>query len=264
MNKSLIILIVIALTLLVGCSNMRRPEEVDKDHANATDSLPKVSSQPQNVNPVVTIEPASTTQATIKDDTISTTLNPNGELFKVRDIVVENKPVLNLNYDQVIKLWGNPKEIKKIKIHFPATEESDNLYLLSYDNIDVEMYPEQEDVPLEETKSFRFDITGSKYEVLGMRIGMDVEEYYKKFGERQEYLVSDINSGEGETDTLISIRKILTDLKEPNYYNSYEKAFYIGGTLIDEDENITGAVGFVVLINNNRIARIVYGLPTAG
>lgn len=184
--------------------------------------------------------------------------------IRLKEVLVGNKPVVGLPYEQVIRYWGKPGEVKKLKVHFPAATEQYYIYLLRYDGVDIEMYPELEGVPLEKTSSFRFDITGSQYDFEGMKIGMDVGGDYEKYGKRQEYLLFSILEDKERKNVPAALGKVLTDLKEPGYYNSYDKAFYTGGALVDGNGTIQGAIGFAVLIKNDKIARIVYGLPTAG
>lgn len=191
-------------------------------------------------------------------------LNSEDTGIRLEKVLVGNKPIVDLPYEQVIRYWGKPGEVKKLKVHFPAATEQYYIYLLHYDGVDIEMYPELEGVPVEKTSSFRFDITGSQYDFEGMKIGMDVGDYYKKYGKRQEYLLSSILEDKERKNVPAALGKVLTDLKETGYYGSYDKAFYTGGALVDGNGTIQGAIGFAVLIKNDKIARIVYGLPTAG
>lgn len=182
----------------------------------------------------------------------------------LKEVLIENKPVLNLKYDEVINYWGVPKHIRKIKVKFPADTEQNYIYLLCYDGIEIEMYPVLEGVDVQKTTTFRFDITRDQFEFQGIRVGMDKSKFTSKYKDAHEYAVSDIIRCHDEIGIPQSIHKVLSDLKEPDYYSSYENVFYLPGALVDEKGNITGAIGFAVLTKGNKIVRIVYGLPTGG
>lgn len=59
------------------------------------------------------------------------------------------------------------------------------------------------------------------------------------------------------------IEHLLTLCKPEGLYSNYEKAMYITADYRKYDYDIM-AKGLVLLINGNKVERIVYGYPTAG
>lgn len=181
--------------------------------------------------------------------------------INLQEIKINSNQILNLGYDEILKIWGTPKSINAYDVHFPATPEAYKLNILTYDSLDIEMYP-LKDESVNKATSFRFDIYGLKYEFEGIKIGMDTNSIQKIYGNRKQYNVESIlQPSENKSLEEICIQKIITDLKPNNYYNSYQKAIYIGDILQGENSS---ASGIVVLLNDNKVARIVFGLPTAG
>jgi hypothetical protein len=181
----------------------------------------------------------------------------NTRFIKDKEFLIDNKAILTLKYEDIIKIWGSPNEIIQVKVYFPATTEASYSYILRYDSISIEMYPAQKDTPIESTESFRFDITGNKYDFYGVRIGMSLEEYLKRVENKVVFSVSEIlNDSEGEKFPYV-YKKLLVSVKPPHYYESYDKAVYEQIVINDIP------YGIVVLFNNDKIERIVYGYPNA-
>jgi hypothetical protein len=67
-----------------------------------------------------------------------------------------------------------------------------------------------------------------------------------------------------DSEAPVEIKKLLLDLKEKDKYRAFDKAAYIPGAMVDDNDEMTGAVGFVILFKGDKLCRIVYGLPTAG
>lgn len=183
----------------------------------------------------------------------------NSRLIQDKEFLIGDKAILDLKYADIIKIWGEPKEIKVVKVHFPATVEESYSYILQYDSIDIEMYPEEKNTPIDNTTSFRFDITGNKYGFYGIKIGMSLEEYLNRVENKDVFSVKEILS-DSRIDNFpypYVYRKLLTSLKENNYYINYDKAIY-------EQVVLNGTpYGAVILLKDNIIERIVYGFPNA-
>jgi hypothetical protein len=181
----------------------------------------------------------------------------NARVINDQELKVGNKPILQLKYSELIKIWGKPNEVKKVEVYFPATVEPSYLYILKYDSIDIEMYPVQDSVSVEATESFRFDITGSNYDFYGVKVGMTLEDYLKTVENKNIYSIKEILS-ENYTESIpYQYTKLLTMIKEKNYYSYYEKAIYEQVIINDFP------YGAVMLFKDNRLSRIVYGYPNA-
>jgi hypothetical protein len=183
----------------------------------------------------------------------------NSRLIQDKEFLIGGKAILDLKYADVIKTWGEPKEIKVVKVYFPATVEESYSYILKYDSIDIEMYPVEKDTPIDNTTSFRFDITGNKYDFYGIKTGMTLEEYLNKVENKDVFSVKEILS-DSRIDNFpypYVYIKLLTAVKEKNYYLNYDKAIYEQVILNDFP------YGAVMLIKDNIIERIVYGYPNA-
>lgn len=183
----------------------------------------------------------------------------NVRSFKDKEPLIDNKPILDLTYDSLEGIWGVPKEIKKIKTRIPGDLEASYIYILRYNDMEIEMYPTNNDTPVENTKSFRFDITAPGRDFFGIRIGMTEEQYLYAVENKETYLIKDILKADSENSKIpFQYKKLLTTMKEENCYNDYDKAIY--EEIIFDDVK---PYGLVILIKNNKVARIVYGNPNA-
>lgn len=183
----------------------------------------------------------------------------NSRLIQDKEFLIGGKAILDLKYSDVIKIWGEPKEFKQVKVHFPATVEDYYSFILKYDSIDIEMYPEQKKIALDNTTSFRFDITDNKYDFYGIKIGMSLEEYLNRVENKDVFSVNEILSDSRIDNSPYPFvyRTLLTLVKENNYYINYDKAIY-------EQVVLNGVpYGAVMLFKDNIIKRIVYGYPNA-
>ena len=181
----------------------------------------------------------------------------NVRTLEDKEFLIDSKPIIGLKYSDIIKIWGAPKEIKQVKVYFPATIEPNFSYILKYNSIDIEMYPEEEHTAVEDTTSFRFDITGDEYDFYGVEIGMSLKEYLDQVENKKVYFVRDILKDSAGERTPYVYQKLLCLVKPCNYYDNYEKAIY--------EEVVIDSIpyGAVILFNDNKVARIVYGYPNA-
>lgn len=184
--------------------------------------------------------------------------NINGLAINDSEVLLDNKAFANRKYNDIVNSFGKPLEIKSVNVKFPASEEDNIIYILRYSGLDIEMYPVDENTPVSETEAFRFDILSSEHGFYGIKIDASVNELLNQLEDKRTYWVKEVY----EKREPIQIYKILSDLKEAGYYREYEKAIYIG---ISESNSSGGrlAKGIVLLINNDKISRIVYGFPTA-
>jgi len=180
-------------------------------------------------------------------------------------ILIDNVPIMEMTYTDVLEHFGEPKETKIVKAIFPLNSYY-NLYVLKYDDIEMQFYTDKENqsIPDKQRKVFRFDLTGSKYAIGELGVGVTVEEYLEKFGEQNMYSMTDVinfsssNSAYSSIDqfNLSALTRLLIISKPENYYSEYEYVFY--------EQGITGEgypIGLALLIKDNRIDRIVYGYP---
>jgi hypothetical protein len=202
---------------------------------------------------------ADSTKVSSSKLTLSKEKPLNSRLLQDKEFLIGGKAILDLKYSDVIKIWGEPKEIKQVKVHFPATVEDHFSFILKYDSIDIEMYPEEKNIALDNTTSFRFDITDKKYDFYGIKIGMSLEEYLNSVDNKDVFSVKEILS-DSRIDNFpypFVYRTLLTLVKEKNYYFNFDKAIY-------EQVVINGVpYGAVVLFKDNIVKRIVYGYPNA-
>lgn len=184
--------------------------------------------------------------------------NPmNTRLLEDKKFVIGNKDILQLKYEGVIKLWGKPLEIEKAEIHFPATVEPSYSYILHYDSIDIEMYPVDKDIPVENTESFRFDITDDKYDFYGVKTGITLDEYLNRVQNKQVFSVKEILADQTGERVPYQYQHLLVMAKKQDCYAKYDKAIY-------EQVVIAGIpYGAVMLFQNDILTRIVYGYPNA-
>jgi hypothetical protein len=179
-------------------------------------------------------------------------------LFGEKDIYINNKPVLNSTYAQLIKDFGISKEINKFKVNPLATGDDYFMYfkVLVYDGLECEFSLGEEDREVENKDNvFRFDITNENFQLdCGLKVGMTTDEILSKYGKRGIY---NINS----TDDSELIEPILKSYKPDGYYSEYSQAMIIYS---DQDKfNEPLAKALILLIENNKLDRIVFCYPTA-
>ncbi|QNU67821.1 hypothetical protein EHE19_005005 [Ruminiclostridium herbifermentans] len=267
MKKKLILCVLCSVVFLPACSNNENPSNVKDMYTNNS-----VSENSTSVNTNIDSIPSFSSQG----DTVEENLNSNKELeqmdnnqekntvtepflFGEKDIYINNKPVLNSTYAQLIKDFGLPKEINKFKINPPATEEDYFKYfkVLAYDGFECEFSLGEEDSEVEDTDNiFRFDITNEKVQLdCGLRVGMTTDEILSKYGKRDIYNIN----GTNEDSEFIKI--ILESYKPDGYYSEYSQAMII---YFDQDKfEDPLAKALILLINNNKLDRIVFCYPTA-
>jgi hypothetical protein len=181
----------------------------------------------------------------------------NLRVIQDENFLIDGKDILNLKYAELIKIWGEPEEIKQVKVNFPATVEKVYSYIMKYDSIEIEMYPEKKDISIVDTTSFRFDITGNKYDFYGVKLGMSIGKYLNRIENKDVFSVKELLSDSKNEKFPDVYRKLLTSVKEKNYYYDYDKAIY-------EMVVINGfPYGAVMLFKDDILERIVYGYPNA-
>lgn len=190
------------------------------------------------------------------------------------NLLIDNKPVLNMSYSDVIKNFGKPTNIRTEKILFPASSSQDYYYvnIISYDGIDFEFELGQNKSmkSIEECKVWRFDITGDKYNIGHLKVGMSIEDYQVKFTDSKIYPLSYLL--DTDTDKLLDkdyyayacLQRLLITSKPKDYYSIYQNVSYQQGVLVNKYGESIAPLGFVILIKDNKIDRIVYGFPNAG
>lgn len=186
-------------------------------------------------------------------------LKQNEEGLKYLDTLVEGKETFT-TYDNIIKNFGTPKKVKNIT-------NKDNFYnhgrfaILVYDDIEfVINCTGNENNPFfinSNDMVCRVDITGDRYTLnrsyfKGVKIGDSVDVIAKYYNKE----IHDINYKDiYETPMDVVINTLRNDVENYNY----KKGVYFSG------EMDTGlALGIVFLIDDDKVARIIMGYPTAG
>ena len=202
----------------------------------------------------------TTKQETTKEPKEDTTRNAiNSRLVSADKLLIGEKEVLNLDYKKLIQIWGKPEKVQKVEIKFPATVESNEMYILSFKGIDVEMYPCAKNVSVEETSSFRFDITGSEYEFFGKKIGMKLEDYLKTVDNKLTYPIDEILKDTESKEIPFEYKKLLSSVKPLGWYKAYSGCSAVYEQVIIKDS----PYGAVMIFKNDRLVRMVYGYPNA-
>lgn len=180
--------------------------------------------------------------------------------FSPEDIRMNGKEILNMSFIQLIENYGQPIEEKCFKVQLPATEDLDYLNVCVYEGFQCEFFPNDEEEVIDESDTvFRFDITSDSVKLdCGLKVGMSVEEVQALFGDRTIYSLD----SENEEYEVMNIKAVLENYKPNDYYRGYEEAIIIYHDIDTFEEPIAKAL--VLLIEEDRIVRIVFGYPTAG
>ena len=267
MKKKLIRCVLCIIVFLTACSNNGNLNNVNDVNTNTSfsekstsentniESIPSLSSQRE------TIEENNNTDKELGQMDNNQEKNTMTEpfLFGEKDLYINNRPVLNSTYSQLIKDFGSPKKINEFKVNPPATEDDYFMYfkVLVYDGLECELNLGEEDRKEEDTDSvFRFDITNENFQLdCGLRIGMTIDEILSKFGKRKIY---NINSIDADSEL---IKPILNVYKPDGYYSDYSQAMIIYSDQDKFKEPLAKAL--ILLIENSKLDRIVFCYPTA-
>lgn len=190
--------------------------------------------------------------------------------FAMSDICSGKKPLLNITYKQMVQLFGLPDHVRTCKINPPAAgpDTYEYFYIAEYPDMELEFYLgyQSKKQPSETDKTFRFDLTGNGQALdCGIKIGMTVREVTGRFGDRKIYNLEAEKNAEkmiDETYELNDIMHVLTSHKAADMYNGYQKAMIIYADPYKFVESIK-AQAIVLLIKENKVARIVFGYPTS-
>ena len=218
---------------------------------------------------------ACTINNTIEKPTDNTSVVKKQESLEFKDyLLIDDKPVLNMPYSDIINNFGEPTEIRTEKISFPASGSQEYYYvaILSYDGVEFEfeLGSEKSIRSLEECNVWRFDITGEKYNIGNLKVGMTIEEYQEKFTDTSIYTLSDIlvadtaKLSDKVAFVYSALQRILITSKPKKYYSMYDHVSYQQGVLLNKNGESIAPLGFALLIKDNKIDRIVYGFPNAG
>ncbi len=177
--------------------------------------------------------------------------------FGMEDIAIDSKILTNLSYEDVLSIYGKPIKIETYKI--PLLSAGEDVYryfsVVVYDKIEFEFYSEEAPMNAKiprDDKVFRFDLTQTGLPLdCGLEVGMTVEKVVEMFGQRKIY-----NIREEE-----SIKHALGNNKPDEYYSEYSQAMTI---LCDTEkfEETPLSMSLVLLVKDDRVARIVFAYPT--
>ncbi len=185
---------------------------------------------------------------------------PEIQYFAPEDIDINGTPVLGITYAELTEHFGYPSEQTIYEVQLPASETVEYLNVCVYDGFTCEFYPREEKAAPELTDTvFRFDITAGTVTLgCGLKVGMTVNEVMKLFGKRTVYSFDTEEDGDFN-----GIKNVLTGYKPEDYY----EGVYNEAMLIYHDEIAFGdpfAKALVLLIEDGKVVRIVFGYPTAG
>jgi uncharacterized protein YcgL (UPF0745 family) len=257
---------VVILCLLIlcfsGCSNYSSENSSTSDISIENQQLTEVKDSGEDG----TVSQASISKST--NEQVRKMDNSEGEImtnepwiFGETDLYINNRPVLNSTYAQLIKDFGTPKTINKFKVNPPAAEDDVFKYLkvLVYDGFQCELsLGEQDREEKDNDKVKRFDITNNNVELdCGLKVGMTTDEILNKFGKRSIYNIGDAS----ENYELSAIKHVLKSYKPKDYYSGYPQAMIIDFDPDKFDESLAKAL--VLLIKNDKVDRIIFGYPTA-
>lgn len=247
-KKVLIICILVNIISFVGCNNHIVSDNTQEITPNETlENTPNTSNSAQKVTPTKHL--GNNTDSTWG--------------FGETDIYINGNPIIDATYEQIIENYGIPNEIKYFKLRPPATEPGIYEYfvLAIYDNIVFEFYKGYEqDKIFEKDKVFRFDIIGEEVVLdCGLKTGMTVNEVKMNFGDRKAYNLNELNNSVEISD----IKHVLESHKPEGFYSNYSDAMIIGLDPIKFSYS-TKAMSLVLLLEDNKIDRIVFGYPTSG
>lgn len=199
-----------------------------------------------------------------------------GASLELKDslLLINNKAIEEMTFSEITEHFGEPIETRVEKYRYPATEEYSYFAVYNYDSIDI-LFDLKKNADIDGIRPtdriWSFELTGNKYHIGELRVGMTVDEYLRKFGYSRKYSLEDIDVF-GSSDTnfyskideynLGALLRVLVILRPEGYYSEYQDVFYEQGTFLTKDGYL-GSIGFALLIKNNKIDRIVYGYPTA-
>ena len=203
---------------------------------------------------------------------------PTGS-FTLRDTLLNGVSLWTANYSQTRELLGEPMSTAIYEVSSAADVDS-FLLIAEYPELDIEfLLPSAEPTAekLAEAGVLRFDITGPAYPLKGVSVGMTETQLRTACFGQMLYNLSDLDNvvvrrnGLAETQAyqLTSAKKLLTDYKPDGRYAGYDGFVYWSGGVQDDEladypEWRTTALGAVILLKDGRVARIVFGFPTAG
>ena len=186
--------------------------------------------------------------------------------FTQDDIKINDKTILGITYDELLRTFGNPVETKTYKINPPATEPDyfEYIYVCVYDGFECEFFTGQnEKIPEPADTVFRFDITNqSAHLECELYIGIDKDELDLRYDINKIYRLND-----AENYDLSNIQNVLWSYKPEGYYSDYEKAAIVYHDVNSFEEPLAKAL--VLLFDDDmgydtdRVQRIVFGYPTA-
>lgn len=186
--------------------------------------------------------------------------------FTRDDIKIDEKDILGITYEQLVKTFGEPIETKTYKVNPPATEPDyfEYFYVCVYDGFECEFSTGEIEKSPEPTDTvFRFDITSDKAQLdCELYIGIDTEELDLRYSINKIYKLNDTESYD-----LNNIKHVLESYKTEGYYSEYDRAAIVYHDPESFEEPLAKAL--VILFDDdrggeeNRVQRIVFGYPTA-
>ncbi|GAA0178440.1 hypothetical protein SH2C18_14970 [Clostridium sediminicola] len=173
------------------------------------------------------------------------------------DTLIEGKETFT-SYENIIKNFGQPKKVKNI-INKNGVYIHGHFAILIYDGIEFVLgCSGDSDNPFsinEKDEVFRVDITTNNYKLNrnflnNLKVGDSPEKIAKYYNKK----ITEINY-----DSHSHMEVVVKSLRNDIETYQYQKGIYFEG------ENDNGlCLGIVLLIDDDKIARIVLGLPTAG
>ncbi len=190
------------------------------------------------------------------DEASNEASNENTEWrFTPDDIKINRKPIYGITYDQLLKTFGQPIEIKQYQVN--KSPNNSYLYTCTYDGFECNFYSGEEgDSPASTDTVRTFDITGTHASLeCQLYIYLTKEDLYNGFGIEKYY---DLNGSE-ENQELSNIKTILRNYKPEGSYSEYSKAAIVYG----DTKSFDISTAMVLLFYGDQISldRIVFGYP---
>lgn len=194
--------------------------------------------------------------------------------FLERDTHIDEYRLWDRSFGQIKEQFGEPTSIHSYEI-FPPAADPEWLMIAEYPGFEVDfaMPNRPEETDLCSVMVTFFDITGPQYPFKGIVVGMTQPEI-TELPEDSILFDMEVLKTTKEITTMeawqsMLAKKVLSDYRPIDYYKDYDHFLYMEcWDEITDDPDWPGehhmALGAVVLFQDGKVARIVFGFPMAG
>ncbi|MGI6028033.1 MAG: hypothetical protein ACOX81_01315 [Candidatus Heteroscillospira sp.] len=196
--------------------------------------------------------------------------------FTLKDTFINKQPVWQVDVAGLLDEWGAPEKISQYSVYAHASETPNILNILEYHDIQFEVLLDSSyDSDINSKQILRYDITGPSFALKDIYVGLSMDEFIKTYSDYPLYGIEILSTSSDElekkfSDNLYScifIKKLLCDYKPDGYYNEYDYAAYVDGAVLPDElqfySNMTTSIGAVILFEDDKVSRIVFGFPNA-